>query len=695
MDVSMRLRLQYQSRDAKEAERDIKDIKREFDKLGRANGADKLDRNLKDVGREAKNSKRAIGELEQKAKELSRVKTDNLDKELRETGKAAKRLAKDFEAAREKLHGLQNLKGARNLSEMEAPAGRLNSTLGMIAGSAAGAMAGLMAFASVDNIVRGLEQMADKFRDLNREVASVAVTAEMRTPEAIAKISKSNETLSIRYGQGQTDVNEARKAYAAAGIDLASQESILDPTLKAAKAEDSDGETIASAMIAAKQALGVKDTEIPAALDMMAKGAKLGSFEVDAMAKNFPALGTMMAGTGRNGLQGWAELVALSQVVRMGAGSQDEAARNLQNLLAKLTSRDTVKNFDDAGVDLSKLKAKAEKEGKPYLTAVMDKVMELTGGDQFKIGELFGDQQAGLALKPLLTKRDVYESFLKQILSESGGTVDADFNFLRNLPKEKADRRGAAMEATGASIGEAYDAFTSPGKDRFARWINSDYDRQRRSEELPNELAARGFQRLKLENQLLELQNAPKDSNPFGPDIASQIQATKEAIAAILEEERALVEEMSKLREAAPKPQAPESNDLGKSTGEIPIPTPRPLEQSLGKTMAPAAEQAMQGYNERLSAEGDKAVAIATEKASQMQKALNFTATPTIVPQVVAPPATGEQHSSLQSNTGVKLTQHISSPNPRQAARLAARNQARAIRQAQANSFHDVGRRIT
>ncbi len=49
-------------------------------------------------------------------------------------------------------------------------------------------------------------------------------------------ISDSNEKLAIRYGQSQTEVNSARKSYAAAGIGLESQEAILDPTLKAAKA---------------------------------------------------------------------------------------------------------------------------------------------------------------------------------------------------------------------------------------------------------------------------------------------------------------------------------------------------------------------------------------------------------------------------------------------------------------------------
>lgn len=690
LNVSMRLKLLYQNREAKAAERDLKEIDSAAKKLGRNNAGDKLGRDLKEVSTAAKRGKTAVNELEAETRRLNRVKTDTVEKEIRALGTAARKAATDIDHMRQRLKRFDGVK-AKPLEQMATPTRELNGAMGLLATSAGNAMLALGAFASVDNILRGLEQMSAKFRDLNRDVASVAVTAEMRTPEAIQKISKSNEKLAMRYGRGQSEVNAARKAYAAAGIGLESQETVLDPTLKAAKAEDSTGETIATAMIAAKQALGVQDSDVPAALDMMAKGAKLGSFEVDAMAKNFPALGTMLAGTGRKGLQGWAELVALSQIVRMGAGSQDEAATNLQNLIAKLTSQDTVKNFSEKGVDLSKLRDKAEKEGKPYLMAVMDKVMELTGGDTFKIGELFGDQQAGLALKPLLANRPLYEEFLKQIQSQSAGTVDQDYQFLHDLPKERADRRAAALEATGAQAGSWWDAVSSPVKDWFIRNVNPAYGWQEKAYQ--QERYYKTVDPSTYESQIAEKQKQ-LDAMPkprFGDvDMLGSARQTLE------QEIQRLQQELDTVRRFQP-----DNGDLGKSTGKIPIPAERPVRDKLGGDLGPAADQAMSGYNERLTIEGDKAVKIAAEKAAAMKSVLNFTATPTIVPNVAgssgppSAPASGEKHSSIVNNTGVRLSQNIRSSNPRQVARLSARENDRAIRRALANAYHDTGRRIT
>jgi TP901 family phage tail tape measure protein len=672
IDVSLRLRLQNQlSKDAKVAERDLKDLRGEAQRLGSSNGADKLGKNIRDVGRAATQVERPIRALDTQARKLNTITTAKTQREIQALGTAALNARRELNTLAQKLKEVGSADVAK-MDRIHTSAGKIGGALGLIGATASGAFAGLVAFASVDNIVRGLEQLSSKFRDLNREVASVAVTAEMRTPEAMAQISKSNERLAIRYGYGQKDVNDARKVYAAAGIDLASQENVLDPTLKAAKAGDSTGGTIASAVISAKQNMGVKDSEIPTALDMMAKGSKLGRFEVDAMAKNFPALGTMLAGTGREGLQGWAELVALSQVVRMGAGSQEEAATNLQNLLSKVTSKDTVKNFDEAGVSLPDLKARADKEGKPYLTAVMDEVMRLTGGDQFKIGELFGDQQAGLALKPLLSNRETYESFLSQILNDSAGSVDKDYKFLKDLPKERADRRGAALEATGMKLGDAFDRQTAPLADRAVRFINPDYNRQRTIEEEPELLKQTGEQRLQLENELLRLQGMQRDMGGGGGALGPQINRLREQLNTLTEEEGAIIQNA---RDAAGK---------GASLSG-------PAEKSLGADLGPAADQAMSGYNATLGKELDKAVAISAEKAGEMQRVLNFTAQPTIQPNFLPPaaapasPAPGQQSSLSPAN----INQTINSPNAMHAGRQSARN----IQRAQARTLYDTGRR--
>lgn len=688
LDVSLRLRLQNQlSRDAKVAERDLKELRGEAQKLGSANGADKLGKNLRDVGREAQRAERPVRDLDRSARKLNQISTSNAEKEIKALGAAGIKAKRDLDGVGQKLREINRI-DAGKFERMNTAGGKLNGTLGLIKSGASGAFAGLLAFASADSIIRGLEELTDRFRSLNREVASVAVTAEMRTPEAIASIGSSNERLAMRYGYKQGDVNEARKAYAAAGIDLSSQESVLDPTLKAAKAGDSTGQTIAAAVIAAKQNLGVKDSEVPAALDMMAKGAKLGSFEVDAMAKNFPALGTMLAGTGRQGLGGWAELVALSQVVRMGAGSQDEAATNLQNLLSKVTSKDTVKNFKDKGVDLSKLKAKSQKDGKPYLTAVMDEVMRLTKGDEFKINELFGDQQAGLALKPLLSNRKTYEAFLAEILSGSSGTVDKDYEFISQLPQERADRRGAALEATGVGIGAKWDWITEPFREWFVGTVNPDYRRQEDAAVRRGGLLRENPEAIKAEiaARFKAMADLPRPKGD-GPDL---LQSQRGNLDLEIKNLEMYLDEVLRAQGGAG---GAETGDLGKSTGAIPIPKFRAVEQKLGSDLSPAASDAMQGFNEKLASELDRAVALAAEKAAEMLRVLNFTAQPTIQPTFLQPTGggavKGEQHGSVNP-TSNRFNQTIISPNSMHAAKQSRRE----IQRAQARTLYDTGRRL-
>lgn len=678
LDVSLRLRLVNDlSKEAGKAERDLKDLDNTARKLGRAGGADKLGKDITDLGADANRSEKKVRELESAARRLGTVKTDAAEGEIRALGNAARKAKGDVDVL------YRRMGDGKRMTAINQPAGALNNTLVSLKGSAANAFTGLMAFASVDTIIRGLEQLGSQYRKLNNEIVNVAITAEMRTPEAVERIGKSNERLSMRYGVDQLDVNNGRKTFAAAGFPLDQQEAVLDPTLKAAVAGDSTGETMATAVIAAQQNMNVKDSEVPTILDMMAKGSKLGSFEVDAMAKNFPALATMLSGTGRSGTGGWAELVALAQVVRMGAGSQDEAATNLQNLLSKVTSPDTIKNFKEAGVSLPKLKAKADKEGTPYLTAIMDEVMRLTGGDEFKIGELFGDQQAKLALKPLLTNRDKYDEFLTKILGESQGTVDEDYAFKHDTPDQKAARRAAALQATGDKTGKWYDGLTGPLKDHVVRTINPDYARQEDAYETRQQLKGADLDDLRalIGERESQLSGMPLPKFSDIDALASGRQTLQQEITRL----KAILESAERVQD---------DGNLGKSRGSdfIPIPTEKPL----SKDMSGAADEAMGGYNERLRAAADTAVSIAQDAAQRMLGLLNFTATPTIQPNFV--PTTGgggEKHTNAQpASTGTKVTQNIYTPNAKHAAMRSIKEQNRAYRQAQARSYAGTGRSL-
>lgn len=666
-DINIALRLKFKndlSREAPRAERDLRQLGNAAKSIGKGSGG-KLGKDLAEIRQEAGRSERAVRNLDRETRRLNSVNTNAAEREVKQLGQAAKQAQRDLQALNRSSRAMRGDEGQR-LDRIEKPASALNSTMGLLKSSAGGAFAALGAFASVDYIVRGMERLSEQAKKLDRDVASVAVTAEMRTPEAIQKIGDSNAKLSVRYGIEQPAVNEARKTFAAAGFGIDQQEVILDPTLKAAKAGDSTGETMAAAVIAAQQALGVKNGDVPAALDMMAKGAKLGSFEVDAMAKNFPALATMYGGTGRNGLQGWAELIAAAQVVRMGAGTQDAAATNLENIISKLSSPDTVKNFKEKGIDLEKLKAKSIKNGTPYMMDVVDEVMRLSNGNEFIIGELFGDMQAKQALAPLIGKRQIYTDFLKQILGDSRGTVDADYDFLRNTALEKSDRRGAALQEKGDEVGRSYNDWSEPLKEWFARTVNQRYGAQEREYEEHQRLKSVDVDGLRERIAEREKQLSSIPPSRFDVDM--------------FETQRQLIQvEIDRLK-----------SELKAAT------------TIQGGDVSGSAESSMKNYNSTLNAEGDKAVEIAREKAAAIRDSLTFTATPTIAPTFLPPTPAGpsaaplpkDKQSGLQTPSTVKVAQYFPGGNARLAAMRAQREQNRAIRMATARSLSDTGGKL-
>lgn len=731
LDVSLRVKLINDvSKEAKRLEGDLKKLDRTVDGIGKRRNTS-LGKGIDDLGRKARDGVAAVKGLEKEVRKLDAVKTNKAETEINALGTASNtakgkiraldtelgklgRSKTDQAEAEIKALGtasttaigkvkaldreIATLGNGEKLGQINAPAEKLGGVMGVLQNNAGKAWGALLAFASVDAVLRGLNQLSEGYRRLDRDVASVAVTAEMRSPEAMDRINKSNEKLSLRYGIEQPAVNAARKSYAAAGIGLDQQETILDPTLRAAKAGDSTGETISQAVIALQQNLKVGDSDVKPALDMMAKGAKLGSFEVDAMAKNFPMLATMYANTGRKGLDATAELIALAQIVRKGAGTQDEAATNLQNILAKIASPDAVKNFKEKGVDLEAVSKRAEQSGEPYMMAVVDEVMRLTKGDQFKIGELFGDMQAKQALSPLINNRELYNTFLNAIRNQSEGTVDLDYDFLKNLPQEKNDRRGAALEATGNKVGQKWDAFMGPVYDWFARTANSDYETIRRKEELPGILGDMSARKGEIEARLGKLKARrkaePENRSMLDPEIAN-LEAQIEELVAQIEE---LDSENRRLTPADRPIQSPDT-DLGKSTGKIPIPQMRPLDQQLGKDLSGAADAAMDGYNDRLKAQLDEAIAKVGDAVTTMKSMLNFSAAPVISPTFVPTKTSTDtapvgKQTSVTSSSPVKVAQNFYQQNSKLAAMRAINEQNRAVRLAQAGAYADLGPKL-
>jgi TP901 family phage tail tape measure protein len=692
LDVSLKLRLENQlSREAERAERDLKQLRKTADGLNRRNG-NGLDRELGDVARKARDAGRALELPADKIKALNRLSTDKAEAELKQLRKAAKAAGEGVDKLRGQFDQLNNhvkrsADGIREFqsrmrrnSEIQRPAERLNQTMGWLATSTGNAFTGLLAFASVDNILRGLSQLEEGFNKVEAAAAAVAATAEMRTPEAVASITASNSGLGLKYGLPTEQVNNARNVFAAANFDLPRQEAILDPTVKAASAAGSSPETMARAVTAGMNNLGIGEKDVPAFLDQLLKGGKEGEFEIGAMARYFPELGALYRASGRTGLNASAELIALAQTVRKGTGNEDEAATNLKNLLSKITSPDTVKNFQEKGVRLERLAASANKSGTPYIIALLDEVERLTGGDAFKIGELFGDMQAKSALRPLLENRDFYRDTLTAVRDGSRGAVDRDEEFIGDTSQARADRRAAAWAATGRTVGGVWSSVVSPFRDNILGLINPAWSRSEGARAERKRL--RNLDLEALEADIAETQDRISARPKMRFDLPD---LEKQNLELRLQQ---LQVQLERARKAQGVSGPVSGADEATGAGGIPVPAPKPKLEKLSGQLGDAGQMAGQRFASALGLEAAKAGAIADE----LKARFSFNATPTITPSYSAAQPSKHAGGGGGGTGATTINQRIhGSSDPTRTARAVTREQNRAIRMARARALHDTG----
>lgn len=223
------------------------------------------------------------------------------------------------------------------------------------------------------------------------------------------------------------DMRAAVDVLAGFGLDPRQAVAMVGPIGRlgtAFKVELADG---AAAAYANLNNLKVPIADTGRALDIMAAGGKAGAFEIKDMARYFPGLTAQMQALGQSGVGAVSDLTAALQIARRGAGTSEEAATNVQNLLAKINSPAVIRAFQkNFGVDLPAALRQAYARGKTPMEALAEITQRATGGDLSKLGFVIEDQQAQSALRTLILNMDDYRKMREQIARE-GGTVDAAF----------------------------------------------------------------------------------------------------------------------------------------------------------------------------------------------------------------------------------------------------------------------------
>ena len=211
-------------------------------------------------------------------------------------------------------------------------------------------------------------------------------------------------------------------------LGLAAAEKIMGPTGRIATAYKVEVPDAAGAAYAAISNLRVPASETARIFDIMAAAGNEGAFEVKNMARHFPALTAQMQALGEKGAPAVADLSAALQVAMKTAGSEDQAANNIQNLLAKINAPGTIRAFEkNFGVNLPAAMKKLTDEGYSSLEAIAMVTDKATGGDMKKLGFAFEDMQARQGIMALMQNIATYRDIRRKAMN-SAGTVDDAFD---------------------------------------------------------------------------------------------------------------------------------------------------------------------------------------------------------------------------------------------------------------------------
>jgi len=499
MDVSLRLRLVNQlSRPAEEAERDLKDLKKAAEQLGRTQGGDGLARGLADVGRKAEAAKAGIKDISREADQarqaISRVdngafdglKTDakaastaigNIGQEaqqvraklgrmddrafagLKSDAKAAERAVEQIGRAADnsgrKLRQLQ-VQGRGAVGAYGPSHGRPGGALGQTASAAfdrlggdafipLGAGAAYMAGGAIASgaVLAGAAVKAAASDEFTSD--QLMVLGGYNTDEQ-ARYDKLLSAIGARRGIGTQGAMGVFGGLMAGGLSANDAGAMTDNAVVFAKATQADVGDAAATTIALRNNLGIRAEDMMSAYDAMALGGKEGQFEVPDMARNFPSLAAKMAAVGESGLQGVKGLVAMAQAIRSTAGTSDEAATNFENMLDKFTAPDFVDGAKEIGINVEKTFKKAKEEGVSPVLALIEELGRKVGSNPFKLAELLPDRQARAGVQAVLND---LKGVRRQIENMGGskGTVLDDY-------AKATDNFSSAFSRLSANVAE-------------------------------------------------------------------------------------------------------------------------------------------------------------------------------------------------------------------------------------------------
>ena len=200
--------------------------------------------------------------------------------------------------------------------------------------------------------------------------------------------------------------------------------------------------------------LKLRADQLDRANAMVNRSAQQGGVSGATLARFMPAQTGGLVALGFGNERGLADLLTANQMAKKLAGSSDQAANNISNLMGKLASKDVLKNFSDAGIDLeAKIKQGVERGISP-LETIAQLTRDATKGDQFRINELLGDVEARNGLMALVQNFDDFRAKSREL--QSGDVLTGYFVDLDRAmqgPAASFDRYRSGIATAGIATG--------------------------------------------------------------------------------------------------------------------------------------------------------------------------------------------------------------------------------------------------
>ena len=255
--------------------------------------------------------------------------------------------------------------------------------------------------------------------------------------EQLKEMDERLGSISRHTNQFRSEIAEGLNVLVASGIapeKALDYMNVIGRTATAAQAEIVD---ISKTAFAVTDNLKVNVDDLGKTMDILAQAGKEGRFELKDMSAAFPSLTAGASMLGMRGVPAVSQLGAALQVAMKGAGSAAEAATNFESFLQAITSPMAVNRFKELyGVDLPQFLNQVIAENKDPIEEMVMLINHLTGGDVFKVSEIFRNKTDLNFLKPMMQNLDEYRRINASALG-ADGIMDEDFNHMMETTNEQ------------------------------------------------------------------------------------------------------------------------------------------------------------------------------------------------------------------------------------------------------------------